>query len=96
MHLQNYVRWLIDFKQSVLGGVEHFDAMEAALAAGENVVILANHQTEADPGVLQHHAWPDSLVAIPICEPRGIPVPAWLRIIMNLVEPMHCDFAQNT
>ncbi len=48
---QRYVRNLIDFDNSVLGHPEIFDAMEAQLAAGENVVLLANHQTEADPAV---------------------------------------------
>ena len=48
--LQNYVRLLINFKRSVVGNLQHFDEMEAALSRGENVVVLANHQTEADPG----------------------------------------------
>lgn len=48
---QRYVRNLIDFDNSVLGHPEIFDTMEAQLAAGENVVLLANHQTEADPAV---------------------------------------------
>ena len=48
--MQNYVRNLIDFDNSVLGGSENFDKIEEYLAKGENVVVLANHQTEADPG----------------------------------------------
>lgn len=47
---QNYVRWLINFKQSVVGNLHHFDNIESALSRGENVVMIANHQTEADPG----------------------------------------------
>ncbi len=41
-------------KWQVLGFRERWDAIEAALAKGENVVLLANHQTEADPGVFAH------------------------------------------
>ena len=42
--LQNYVRNLIDFENSVLGGKENFDKIEEYLSKGDNVVILANHQ----------------------------------------------------
>ena len=52
---QRYVRNLINFEESVLGHPEIFDTIEAQLAAGENVVMLANHQTEADPAV---RTWP--------------------------------------
>ena len=31
-----------------------FFSLAQLLAAGENVVLLANHQTEADPGVFAH------------------------------------------
>ena len=48
--MQQYVRWLINFKQSVLGNLNNFSQMQQQLDAGENVIILANHQTEADPG----------------------------------------------
>ena len=48
--LQNYVRNLVDFQKSVVGHLENFDRVAAYLAAGDNVVMLANHQTEADPG----------------------------------------------
>ena len=50
LRLQNYVRNLVDFRSSVVGHLEHFDRVAAYLAAGDNVVMLANHQTEADPG----------------------------------------------
>jgi hypothetical protein len=53
------------------------------IAAGENVVLLANHQTEADPGVFAHmlaHSFPnlatdviyvagDRVVTDPLCKP---------------------------
>ena len=48
--MQNYVRNLIDFDNSVLGGKDNLDKMEQYLSEGHNVVVLANHQTEADPG----------------------------------------------
>ncbi len=46
------MRNLIDFKTSVVGGLDNFDRIAAQLAAGDNVIMLANHQTEADPGAL--------------------------------------------
>lgn len=44
------MRNLIDFSKSVVGHLDNFDRIEACLAAGENVILLANHQSEADPG----------------------------------------------
>ncbi len=48
--LQNYVRNLIDFESSKVLNLQNFDRIEEYLARGDNVVVLANHQTEADPG----------------------------------------------
>ncbi len=48
--LQNYVRNLVNFDISVVGHLDNFDKMQAYLDQGDNVVCLANHQTEADPG----------------------------------------------
>ncbi len=48
--MQNYVRNLINFNISVLGHLENFDKVASYLEQGHNVVMLANHQTEADPG----------------------------------------------
>jgi glycerol-3-phosphate O-acyltransferase len=42
-------RPLIDFIHSKLFGKENLQEIESILAKGENVVIFANHQTEADP-----------------------------------------------
>ena len=61
---QRYIRGLVDFKTSMLGGRDTFKTIAAQLAAGENVVLLANHQTEADPAVFallletEFRAWP--------------------------------------
>ena len=48
---QNYVRTLINFNKSVVGHIDRFQQIQKQLEAGDNVVLLANHQTEADPGV---------------------------------------------
>ena len=48
--LQNYVRNLVNFDISVVGHLDNFDKMQSYLDQGDNVVCLANHQTEADPG----------------------------------------------
>ena len=34
----------------MVGNIQNFDKIEELLAKGDNVVVLANHQTEADPG----------------------------------------------
>ncbi|KAK9806373.1 hypothetical protein WJX72_012050 [[Myrmecia] bisecta] len=80
---QNYVRTLIDFSKSVIGHLPRFEKMAEQIANGENVVLLANHQTEADPGVfalLLEHTHPnlatdviyvagDRVVTDPLCKP---------------------------
>lgn len=47
-----FFRPLVDRKRSTLSGREHLAAIAARLAARENVIFLANHQTEADPQVI--------------------------------------------
>jgi len=80
---QRYVASLTDFANSVLGHRERWDQAAAQLAAGENVVLLANHQTEADPGVFAHmlmsvhpsmaeevvYVAGDRVVTDPMCKP---------------------------
>ncbi len=54
-HLQfglEFFRPLINFQSSMLYGKENFQAIESILAKGENVIIFANHQTEADPAAI--------------------------------------------
>ncbi|PSC67442.1 Glycerol-3-phosphate chloroplastic [Micractinium conductrix] len=46
---QRYIRGLIDFKNSVLGHADTFKQINKQLVAGENVILIANHQSEADP-----------------------------------------------
>jgi len=48
---QRYVRNLVNFERSWLGHRERWDDVQARLARGENVILLTNHQSEADPGV---------------------------------------------
>ena len=43
-----YVGALVDWKRSVLRHQERWDTIAAQLDAGENVILLANHQSEAD------------------------------------------------
>ena len=80
---QKYVGSLIDFTKSYLGHRERFDEIEKQLNAGENVIIFANHQSEADPGIWAHmliHTHPslakkicyvagDRVVSDPLCVP---------------------------
>lgn len=54
--MQNYVRNLINFDISVVGHLDNFDKAAEYLARGDNVIMLANHQTEADPGERTPHA----------------------------------------
>ncbi|GFP94957.1 glycerol-3-phosphate acyltransferase chloroplastic [Phtheirospermum japonicum] len=49
---QNYIRPLLDFRTSFLGNIALFDEIEKKLEQGENVILISNHQTEADPAVL--------------------------------------------
>lgn len=80
---QRYIRGLVDFSRSQLGHIDRFKTVEAQLAAGHNVVLLANHQTEADPAafaLLLEAEFPrlatdviyvagDRVVTDPLCKP---------------------------
>jgi glycerol-3-phosphate O-acyltransferase len=80
---QRYIRGLVDFQSSQLGHADRFAQVRDQLAAGENVVLLANHQTEADPAVfalLLEAKFPglatdviyvagDRVVTDPLCKP---------------------------
>jgi glycerol-3-phosphate O-acyltransferase len=45
----DFIRPLIDLPHSQILGKENLDRIETQLKKGENVVLLANHQTETDP-----------------------------------------------
>lgn len=49
---KNFVRPLIEFPRSKLEGLSQIEQIEKYIKNGENVVLLANHQIEADPQVL--------------------------------------------
>ncbi|XP_024030498.1 glycerol-3-phosphate acyltransferase, chloroplastic isoform X2 [Morus notabilis] len=49
---QNYIRPLIDFRNSYVGNISIFNEMEEKLQQGHNIVLISNHQTEADPAVI--------------------------------------------
>ncbi|XVF52300.1 hypothetical protein PTKIN_Ptkin05aG0007800 [Pterospermum kingtungense] len=49
---QNYVRPLIDFRTSYVGNFPLFYEIEEKLKQGDNVVLISNHQSEADPGII--------------------------------------------
>ncbi|XP_020093777.1 glycerol-3-phosphate acyltransferase, chloroplastic isoform X2 [Ananas comosus] len=48
---QNYIRPLIDFRKSYVGNISLFCEIEEKLRQGHNVVLMSNHQSEADPAV---------------------------------------------
>lgn len=80
---QRYTGSLIDFANSVLGNRERWDQIDQLLAQKNNVILLANHQTEADPGVFAHmleashpklateviYVAGDRVVTDPMCKP---------------------------
>ncbi|KAA8522005.1 hypothetical protein F0562_012681 [Nyssa sinensis] len=49
---QNYIRPLTDFRSSYVGNISLFYEMEEKLQQGHNVVLISNHQTEADPAII--------------------------------------------
>ncbi|KAI3804515.1 hypothetical protein L1987_26117 [Smallanthus sonchifolius] len=49
---QNYIRPLIHFRESYVGNVSLFSEIEQQLKQGENVILISNHQSEADPAVI--------------------------------------------
>ncbi|XXG75560.1 hypothetical protein AAC387_Pa08g0105 [Persea americana] len=49
---QNYFQPLIDFRRSYVGNIAYFHEMEKQLQQGDTVVLISNHQTEADPAII--------------------------------------------
>ncbi|WOG90055.1 hypothetical protein DCAR_0209296 [Daucus carota subsp. sativus] len=49
---QDYIRPLINFGHSYVGNISLFSEMEEKLRQGDNVILISNHQTEADPAVI--------------------------------------------
>ena len=48
----DFMKPLIILDQSILRGEQNFKKISECIGKGENVVILSNHQTEADPQVI--------------------------------------------
>lgn len=48
----DFIRPFIDFAHSKIFGLDFFQTIQAQLNKGENVILLANHQTEPDPQVI--------------------------------------------
>ncbi|CAN4076288.1 unnamed protein product [Withania somnifera] len=80
---QNYIRQLLDFRSSYVGNISVFSEMEEKLKQGDNVVLMSNHQSEADPAViallleLKHpdiaeniiYVAGDRVITDPLCKP---------------------------
>ncbi|WMV43336.1 hypothetical protein MTR67_036721 [Solanum verrucosum] len=49
---QNYIRQLVDFRSSYVGNISVFGEMAEKLKQGDNVVLMSNHQSEADPAII--------------------------------------------
>ncbi len=47
----DFARGMVDPKSSMVLGAEQMEKIDAQLAAGDNVVLVANHQSEADPQI---------------------------------------------
>ncbi|GJM91582.1 hypothetical protein PR202_ga07968 [Eleusine coracana subsp. coracana] len=80
---QNYIRPLVDFRNSFVGNISVFRDMEEKLRQGHNIVLMSNHQTEADPAIIallleKTNPWisenivyiaGDRVVTDPLCKP---------------------------
>ncbi|KDD76799.1 hypothetical protein H632_c100p1 [Helicosporidium sp. ATCC 50920] len=83
---QRYISALVDYEISRVGHIERWRDVQAWIAQGHNVILLANHQSEADPAVvslLLESAFPrlaeditfvagDRVVGDPICIPFSL------------------------
>ncbi|XP_038888414.1 glycerol-3-phosphate acyltransferase, chloroplastic isoform X2 [Benincasa hispida] len=83
---QNYIRPLIDFENSFVGNLSLFKDVEEKLHQGHNVVLISNHQTEADPAIISLllektnpyiaenmiYVAGDRVIADPLCKPFSI------------------------
>ncbi|KAI4377988.1 hypothetical protein MLD38_015534 [Melastoma candidum] len=49
---QNYLRPLINFRTSYVGNIGIFSEIQEKLRQGHNIVLMSNHQTEADPAFI--------------------------------------------
>ncbi|KAL9249965.1 Glycerol-3-phosphate acyltransferase, chloroplastic-like protein [Drosera capensis] len=49
---QDYIRPLVDFRNSYVGNASLFTEIEEMVQQGHNIVFISNHQTEADPAII--------------------------------------------
>ncbi|KAK7309651.1 hypothetical protein RJT34_06553 [Clitoria ternatea] len=83
---QNYIRPLVDFKNSYVGNMPLFIEMEEKLKQGHNIILMSNHQTEADPAIIalllearlpyiaenMTYVAGDRVITDPLCKPFSI------------------------
>ncbi|MBM3183871.1 MAG: glycerol-3-phosphate acyltransferase [Chlamydiae bacterium] len=79
----DFIRPLIDLPNSEVFGLPHFENASQLLKKGENIVLLANHQTEPDPQVISillektHSAIAEKIIYVAgervITDPLAIP-----------------------
>ncbi|KAL3681949.1 hypothetical protein R1sor_024905 [Riccia sorocarpa] len=49
---QNFIKHLVDLRNSFVGNIATFGQIESQLKQGHNVILFSNHQSEADPAVM--------------------------------------------
>ncbi|XP_027359720.1 glycerol-3-phosphate acyltransferase, chloroplastic isoform X2 [Abrus precatorius] len=83
---QNYIRPLVDFTKSYVGNMPLFIEMEEKLKQGHNIILMSNHQTEADPAIIallletqlpyiaenMTYVAGDRVITDPMCKPFSI------------------------
>ena len=71
----NFAGGVIKYEQSKVVGLNYVDQIRAQVAAGDNVVLLANHQSEADPQVALTRTLTRTLTLAPYPHPHPHPRP---------------------
>ncbi|XP_019423898.1 PREDICTED: glycerol-3-phosphate acyltransferase, chloroplastic isoform X2 [Lupinus angustifolius] len=83
---QNYIRPLVDYRNSYVGNMSLFIEIEEKLKKGHNIIFMSNHQTEADPAIISlllekqlpyiaenmMYVAGDRVVTDPVCKPFSI------------------------
>ncbi|OIV94435.1 hypothetical protein TanjilG_25497 [Lupinus angustifolius] len=83
---QNYIRPLVDYRNSYVGNMPLFIEIEEKLKQGHNIILMSNHQTEADPAIISlllekrlpyiaenlTYVAGDRVITDPLCKPFSI------------------------
>jgi glycerol-3-phosphate O-acyltransferase len=79
----DFIKPLVDLPHSKIEGIEHLDKINRLLQKKENVILLANHQTESDPQAISvllektHPAIAESIIYVAgervVTDPLAIP-----------------------